>query len=201
MIHSIFLAGLGGQGVLTVAGILADHAAEMGLKVSLFNAKGMAQRGGRVTSEVRLTRDPEAEFGARISAGAADVLVGMEIGETLNSLPFLRQGGTALVLNHAYVPAEAVLKKQPYPSFQEACALFAPRTGSLFALAEPMSPYNVFVLGAFAATVPAAIEALDFYAPESLEQTVARKLKRGLEENLKAFRQGSAYGRSLLQHV
>jgi indolepyruvate ferredoxin oxidoreductase beta subunit len=201
MIHSIFLAGLGGQGVLTAAGILADQAAEAGLKVSLFNAKGMAQRGGRVTSEVRLTREHEAEFGARISSGGAGVLIGMEIGETINSLRFLREGGIALLLNHAYVPAEAVLKKQGYPAFDEACELFAGRTEAVYALRQPENPYNVFVLGAFAAIVPAVSPDLDFYSPGSLEQAVSRKLKRGLEENLRAFHQGIEHGTSLLQRA
>jgi Pyruvate/2-oxoacid:ferredoxin oxidoreductase gamma subunit len=199
MIRSIFLTGLGGQGVLTVAGILADQAAEAGLEVSLFNAKGMAQRGGRVTSEVRLSRDPAAEFGARISAGGADVIIGMEIGETINSLPFLRPGGAALLLNYAYVPAEAVLKKQPYPTFERACRLFAERTGVLFALEKPESPHNVFVLGVFAAVVPAIDEAFAFYSPESLVKTISDKLKKGLDHNLQAFRLGYTYGQSLLQ--
>jgi len=199
MIQSIFLTGLGGQGVLTIAGILADHAAEAGLKVSLFNAKGMAQRGGRVTSEVRLSRDPAAEFGARISPGGADVLLGMEIGESINSLPFLRPRGVALLLEHAYVPAETILKKQPYPSFVEACRLAAERTGAVYPLEKPESPYNVFALGVFAAVVPVVQEDLAFYSPEGLERTVAGRLKRGLEENLEAFRRGCTYGRSLLE--
>ena len=199
MIRSIFLTGLGGQGVLTIAGILADHAAEGGLKVSLFNAKGMAQRGGRVTSEIRLSPDPAAEFGARISPGGADVLVGMEIGESINSLPYLREGGIALLLDYAYLPAETVLKKQPYPGLDEARRLAAGRTEMLFALENPGSPHNVFVLGAFAALVPAADESFDFYGPDGLERSIARRLRRGLEENLQAFRRGCTYGRSLLQ--
>ncbi|MBN1836517.1 MAG: 2-oxoacid:acceptor oxidoreductase family protein [Spirochaetales bacterium] len=201
MIHSIFLTGLGGQGVLTIAGILADHAAESGLKSSLFNAKGMAQRGGRVTSEIRLSPDPEAEFGARISAGGADVLLGMEIGETISSLSFLKPGGTALLLEHAQVPAEAVLKKRSYPSFDDARRLAAEQSGTVFAIEKPQSPHNVFALGVFAVVVPAVQEGLAFYSPEGLERALTRRLKRGLEENLEAFHRGCAYGRSLLQRV
>jgi Pyruvate/2-oxoacid:ferredoxin oxidoreductase gamma subunit len=197
MIRSIFLTGLGGQGVLTAAGILADQASEAGLKVSLFNAKGMAQRGGRVTSEVRLTREQGAEFGARISAGGADVLIGMEIGEAINSLPFLREGGIALLLNHAYVPAEAVLKKQPYPAFRDALELFGGKTEALYGLEHPESPHNVFVLGAFAAIAPEVNPELDFYSAGNLEQALSRKLKRGLEENLRAFRRGVECGTTL----
>jgi indolepyruvate ferredoxin oxidoreductase beta subunit len=199
MIQSVFLTGLGGQGVLTAAGILADQATAAGLKVSLFNAKGMAQRGGRVTSELRVARDPEAQFGARISAGGADVLVGMELGETINSLRLLREGGIALLLNHRYVPAEMVLKKQAYPTFEQGRQLFAGKTPALFALETPESPHNVFVLGVFAAVVPAVNQSFAFVSVEALEAAIGRKLKRGLEDNLRAFRQGCDYGRSLLK--
>ena len=78
MMQSIFMTGLGGQGIITLANLISGQASEKGLKVSLFNAKGMAQRGGRVTSEIRMSDDPGLEFGARISAGTADILIGME---------------------------------------------------------------------------------------------------------------------------
>ena len=111
MFLSLFITGLGGQGIITVADLISQRASEHGLKTSLFNAKGMAQRGGRVTSEIRLTDDHELDFGARISTGRADMLIGMEIGETINSLAFLKPGGTAILLDYASVPAGMVLKR------------------------------------------------------------------------------------------
>jgi indolepyruvate ferredoxin oxidoreductase beta subunit len=201
MMQSIFMTGLGGQGIITLANLISAQATEEGLKVSLFNAKGMAQRGGRVTSEIRLSDDPESEFGARISAGKADILIGMEIGETINSLSFLKDGGTAVLLNYAFIPTTMILKKEPYPSFQQLTELYAGKTDRLFAVSEAEQPYNMFLLGVFSAVAPTIIPELSFVSKEAVEKGITEKLKRGLEENLGTFNGGYAYGQSLLQRI
>ncbi len=198
MLQSIFLTGVGGQGIITLAGLISERASEQGLRVSLFNSKGMAQRGGRVSSEIRLTGDPELDFGARISNGRADVLIGMEIGESVNSYSLLHQGGAAIRLDYAHVPAGMILKKEPYPSFEQLKELYSGKAGSLFTVEEPQMPYNMFLLGVFTEVVPALNGGLAFYSNGNMEQAIARKLKRGLEQNLETFKGGCEYGRSLL---
>ncbi len=201
MLQSIFITGLGGQGIVTMAGILSEHAADCGLRVSLFDAKGMAQRGGRVTSEIRLSDEPALDFGARIFPGGADVLVGMEIGETISSASFLRQGGIAILLDHAQLPAETVVKKKPYPALQEARELLAARAGTVFAVERAQSPHNMFVLGVFAVVVPEASPELSLYSADGVRRRIEGRLKRGLQESLESFREGCEHGRSLLRRV
>jgi indolepyruvate ferredoxin oxidoreductase beta subunit len=201
MMQSIFMTGLGGQGIITLANLISGQASEKGLKVTLFNAKGMAQRGGRVTSEIRLSDDPELEFGARISAGKADILIGMEIGETINSLSYLKDGGAAILLDYAFVPTTMVLKKEPYPTFGQLTELYAQKTDRIFAVSEAGHPYNMFLLGVFSAIAPEIAPGLSFFSRQSVEQAITNKLKRGLEGNLETFNGGYAHGRSLLQQV
>jgi indolepyruvate ferredoxin oxidoreductase beta subunit len=201
MFQSIFMTGLGGQGIITLANLISGHASENGLKASLFNAKGMAQRGGRVTSEIRLRDDPELDFGARISVGKADILIGMEIGETINSLSFLKEGGAAILLNYAFVPTTMILKKESYPSFEQLAELYSGKTKNIFAVKEPKHPYNMFLLGVFTVVAPQINGELSFYSKQSVEEAIGKKLKRGLEENLQTFNGGYAYGQSLLQRV
>jgi len=201
MMQSIFMTGLGGQGIITLANLISGQISEKGLKVTLFNAKGMAQRGGRVTSEIRLSDEPAREFGARISSGIADILIGMEIGEAINSLSYLKEGGAAILLDHASVPATMMLKKEPYPTFGQLTELCAQKTDRIFAVSEARHPHNMFLLGVFTATAPDITAELSFFSKENIEQSITRKLKRGLEENLEAFNRGYEYGRSLLQRV
>ena len=201
MMQSIFMTGLGGQGIITLANLIAGRASDQGLKVTLFNAKGMAQRGGRVTSEIRLSDDPQAVFGARISAGRADILIGMEIGETINSLSFLKEGGAAILLDYAFVPTTMLLTKEPYPSFQQLVDLYAGKTDRIFPVTGAGNPYNMFLLGVFSAVAPEIAPGLSFFSRQSVEQAIAQKLKRGLQENLETFKGGYDYGRSLLQRV
>jgi len=197
MLRSLYLTGLGGQGTVTLADLLAERAAEAGLQVSIFHAKGMAQRGGRVSSEIRLCDDQGASFGARIGEGGADVLIGMEIGETIDSLPLLRQDGIVLLLDQATVPVELLLKKAHYPSLEEAAAAFTPRTEALFAVREAASPQHVFLLGVFAAVVPPREPELAVYQADALERLIRARLQRNLEQNLAAFHAGYAHGRRL----
>jgi indolepyruvate ferredoxin oxidoreductase beta subunit len=199
MLRSIFISGLGGQGIVTLAGLIAEQAAGAGLKVSLFNAKGMAQRGGRVTSEIRLSDDPKLEFGARISADKADVMIGMEIGEAINSVSYLREGGSAILLDHAFVPTTMLLKKEPYPSFDRLTELYAGKNGRIFPVTGAKHPHNMFLLGVFSAVAPAIGPELSIFCREDAERVITGKLKRDLEDNLQTFNQGYAYGRSLLQ--
>ena len=72
----IILAGVGGQGVLSVAAILAEAAQREGLTVKQAEVHGMAQRGGAVQASLRIATGPIASD--LISLGGADLILGME---------------------------------------------------------------------------------------------------------------------------
>ncbi len=197
MFKSIFVTGLGGQGVITFARLIAGYASNQGLKVSLFNSRGMAQRGGRVTSEIRISSDQDSVYGARLSAGGADLLIGMEIGEAVNSLSFLKTGGLVLLIDYAFVPASMILRKETYPSFDQVREIFSQKTDHFFAVAEPKHPHNVFLLGVLGAILESVPEALPGFTCSGLEQTINLSLKRDIEENLRVFQEGCVYGEQL----
>lgn len=97
----ILLAGIGGQGVLTASEILAQAAIAQGFDVKKTEVAGMAQRGGMVTSHLR--------FGTKVMApaiapGCADVLLAFEAAEGLRCLPYLREGGMAVVNTQRVLP-------------------------------------------------------------------------------------------------
>jgi indolepyruvate ferredoxin oxidoreductase beta subunit len=191
---NILIAGVGGQGTVTLGDLIAERASGLGLPVSVFHSRGMAHRGGRVSGELRIASHPGEPLAPRLSAGGADVLIGMEIGEALNSLPFLRDGGVALLLDCRYVPSETALKKESYPCLEEVEALFAGRTRRVFGVPRPPAPMNLFALGFLAAVLPNELDPQGIFQAEGLEQTIRRSLKKSTEENLQAFRKGLAHG-------
>lgn len=197
MFKNIFVTGLGGQGIITFAKLIAGYASDQGLKVSLFNSKGMAQRGGRVTSEIRISSDQNSVHGARLSAGGADLLIGMEIGEAVNSLSFLKTGGLVLLINYAFVSTSMILKKEAYPSFDQVREIFSQKTDHFFGVAEPQNPYNVYLLGVLGTILESIPDALPGFTCKGLEQTIKLSLKRDLEENLRVFQEGCVYGGQL----
>ncbi|MCX6993572.1 MAG: 2-oxoacid:acceptor oxidoreductase family protein [Kiritimatiellaeota bacterium] len=87
---SVVIAGLGGQGVLTSADILAEAAFITGLDVKTSELHGMSQRGGSVTSDVRFGHQV---FSPMVPWGQADCLVVLESTQVDINRPVLRKGG------------------------------------------------------------------------------------------------------------
>ncbi|MBL4745745.1 MAG: indolepyruvate oxidoreductase subunit beta [Flavobacteriaceae bacterium] len=91
MITNIILAGVGGQGILTIAAVLDTAALANNLFVKQAEVHGMSQRGGAVQSHVRIS-DKEI-FSDLIPEGKADLILSVEPMESLRYLPFLKKDG------------------------------------------------------------------------------------------------------------
>jgi indolepyruvate ferredoxin oxidoreductase len=77
--YSIFIAGIGGTGVVTIGALLGMAAHLEGKGCSILDQTGLAQKFGAVTSHVRISRRPEDLHSVRISAGRADLLLGCDL--------------------------------------------------------------------------------------------------------------------------
>ena len=93
-IINILVCGVGGQGVMTAAEILAQTAISLGFDTKKTEVSGMSQRGGVVTSHVRFG---EQVMSPSIPSGEADILLGFEPAEAMRAIAQLRPGGVALV--------------------------------------------------------------------------------------------------------
>lgn len=111
MHKNVILAGVGGQGVLTLAGII-DHAAmQSGLLIKQAEVHGMSQRGGAVQSHLRIS-DKEI-FSDLIPKGKADMIISLEVMEALRYLPYLADDGIIITAT------EAVKNISNYPEVDE----------------------------------------------------------------------------------
>jgi len=194
MLKSIFLTGVGGQGVVTMANLIIAHLQRLQARATLIHATGMAQRGGRVTSEVRFSDDPQASFGPRISDGGADYIIGMDMAETINSAAFMKKGGTLVYNDYTLIPSNAVLKKERFPDADEVKEIYHPLCGRIAGVRKPERPVNLFVLGVFAAVCGSDEAMCTMISPGNLEETLTSTLTKRVEENLTAFRRGVEYG-------
>jgi len=91
MTTNIILAGVGGQGILTIAAVIDTAALNNNLYVKQAEVHGMSQRGGAVQSHVRVS-DKEI-FSDLIPEGKADLILSVEPMESLRYLPFLKENG------------------------------------------------------------------------------------------------------------
>lgn len=91
MKKDIILAGVGGQGILTIATILGAAALNRGWYLKQAEVHGMSQRGGDVQSHLRLS-DSEI-WSDLIPLGQADMILSVEPMEALRYLPYLASDG------------------------------------------------------------------------------------------------------------
>ena len=111
------MTGIGGQGIIIASDILADVALAAGYDVKKTDSLGMSQRGGSVTSHVRLAE--EKVFSPKISQGSADYLVAFERLEALRYAEFLRPDGMAIVDSTPVPPLSVIYEGYHYPSIDE----------------------------------------------------------------------------------
>lgn len=91
MTKDIILAGVGGQGILTIATILGTAALKRGMNLKQAEVHGMSQRGGDVQSHLRLSTEPI--WSDLISLGRADMILSVEPMEALRYLPYMHEDG------------------------------------------------------------------------------------------------------------
>jgi indolepyruvate ferredoxin oxidoreductase, beta subunit len=104
MKKDIILAGVGGQGILSIAAVIGMAALNSGLQLKQAEVHGMSQRGGDVHSNLRIA-DHEI-FSDLIPYGKADLIISVEPMESLRYLPWLSKNGWLISNNvpHINIP-------------------------------------------------------------------------------------------------
>mgnify|MGYP001346244610 CR=1 FL=1 len=97
----IILAGVGGQGILSIASIIGYAAVKKGLYMKQAEVHGMSQRGGDVQSNFRVADYPIASD--LIPMGKADLIISVEPMESLRYLPWLSEDGTVITNDQPFV--------------------------------------------------------------------------------------------------
>ena len=185
------LAGVGGQGILSIATVIGSAALEQGLHLKQAEVHGMSQRGGDVQSNLRLSSDPI--YSDLIPRGAADLIVSLEPLEALRYIPYLAPEGWIITNT---VPFENI---PDYPPMDQVMGALnkLPRVIAIDvdAIAKEVgSPRsaNMVLLGATASV-------LGILDPDKLRDGIRRIFGRKGEEiveaNIKAFDAGFASAR------
>jgi len=189
MEKNIILAGVGGQGILSIAFVIDNAALDAGFEFKQAEVHGMAQRGGAVQSNLRYA-DHEI-FSDLIPRGAADMVLSVEPLEVMRYWHFLRPDGWVVssVTPYINIPdypdtAQVLEQLATFPN----CILV---DGGLIAKAAGnLRAQNMVAVGA-------ASSKLDFTEEQLLKYVEAlfeRKGEKIVEVNQRAFRYGRAAG-------
>ena len=191
MKQDIILAGVGGQGILSIATVIGSAALEQGLHLKQAEVHGMSPRGGDVQSNLRLSSDPI--YSDLIPRGAADLIVSLEPLEALRYIPYLAPEGWIITNT---VPFENIPDYPPMDQVMGALnklpRVIAIDVDAIAKAVESPRSANMVLLGATAAV-------LDILDPDKLRDGIRRIFGRKGEEiveaNLKAFDAGVASAR------
>ncbi len=186
MDYQIFLAGVGGQGILSVTDILCNTAVEMGYKVRGSETHGMSQRGGSVFSNVRFGD----VYSPLIAEGTSDILIGFEPTEALRYAQFLKSNGYCLVNTHPIPSPSFILTKNTYPKIETILSSLKKYTSLIFSLdatklagdlGNPIIQ-NIIMLGVLSAVPGLPLK------NEKLKEALKRQFKPQFSKlNLKAY--------------
>ena len=187
MTYNILLAGVGGQGVLSLAAVIAKAAMAAGLEVRQSEVHGMSQRGGGVQAHLRIADGPV--YSDLIPSGGADMILSMEPLEALRDLPFLRPDGVVVTAS------EPVVNIPDYPDLESVLAAIRALPSAKIVDAEEIAKQagnpkavNMALVGAAGTWLPLFEEVI----ADSVRDMFARKDPRVIDANMKALALGAA---------
>ncbi len=185
---TVLLCGVGGQGTILAADLLAHAALAAGKDVKVSAIHGMAQRGGAVST---VGRFGDAVRSMVTDIGAADVVVSFEKTEALRNIAFLKDGGALIVNDESIKPlpvltGKAEMPEHPREDLEALGAVLVPAEQVARELGNAKTS-NVVLLGALAAR-------LDFPHEAWVETVSTRVPPRTVEVNLEAFEAGYSLG-------
>ena len=190
MKKDIILAGVGGQGILSIAAVIGHAAIKENLYIKQAEVHGMSQRGGDVQSHLRLSSEPIASD--LIPRGGADVIISLEPMEALRYFPFLAPDGWIVTNTTAFVNIPN------YPDQESVLAELRSRKNVILldvdeAAKEAGNPRgsNIALLGACSGILGIEPDKLE----AGIRELFARKGEAIVEANLAAFRAGQSAAR------
>jgi len=196
---NFLLVGVGGQGILLAADVIALVGLESGLDVKKSEVHGMAQRGGSVNSHVRWG---ERVFSPLIAPGEVDYLIALERLEALRYADQLRPNGVLLINDYRIMPVSVTSGSDIYPSADDEDRaysgiierrLYVPAMSIARELGQTRVN-NMVMLGALSSF-------LDVSKDIWLEVISRRVPERYIELNQRAFLAGRAYCVAHLQEA
>lgn len=183
---TILLVGVGGQGTILAGNILAMTAAEAGLDVKVSEIHGMSQRGGSVSTVIRVGDKVDSMIA---DPGCADVVVAFEAVEALRAQQYLRKGGTMFVNDEQIVPVSVhvgnfTMPDDVHEQLQKIGAVLISAGEIARAAGSPRST-NVVLVGALSTALP--------FAEEEWRDAIAKRVPaHTVDANLEAFSRGRA---------
>ncbi|MCM1030434.1 MAG: indolepyruvate oxidoreductase subunit beta [Oscillibacter sp.] len=185
----MILAGVGGQGILSIAAALGSAALTNNLYIKQAETHGMSQRGGDVQSYLRISDQPI--YSDLIALGKADLILSVEPMEALRYLPYLKPDGYVVTNSTPFINIPNypeikelmdTLEALPHRIILDADSLAKEKAGNIRA-------GNFIMLGAASPFIDVPFE----YLEEGIRAIFSRKGEEIIDINLKALHAGREF--------
>jgi indolepyruvate ferredoxin oxidoreductase beta subunit len=185
MKRDIILAGVGGQGIISIAAIIGYAAIQQGLYLKQSEVHGMSQRGGDVQSNLRISdREIASDL---IPFGKADLIISVEPLESLRYLPYMGPGG------HLITSIKPFLNIPQYPDMENVIAEIKKVPNHVLLDADQIAKdlgsakaANIVILGAASPFLQMEFGLIE----DSIRYTFRKKGDAVIELNLQALKKG-----------
>ena len=187
--YNIYISGVGGQGIIKTSIVIAEAAMKSGNEVVMSEVHGMAQRGGVVSTELKIghARSP------LIGEGNSDLMIAFEPLEAIRAINMLSEKSYVICNTSPIMPFNIIGSKYPYPKVSDILFKLESKSNRLFSLdaleiatqAGHLLSMNMVMLGAAAAVPGFPVE--QKLLRESMKDNLPEK---SLDINLKAFEIG-----------
>jgi len=184
----IILAGVGGQGILSIAATIGMAAIANNLHIKQAEVHGMSQRGGAVQSHFRLSSNPISSD--LIPQGKADIILSVEPMEALRYLDFLKPDGWIVTNTTPFVNITN------YPEIDAVLNTLKARKNTILLDADTVAKdlgssrsSNIVILGAASPYIDLPYEALE----EAIKEIFLRKGDKVIEANINALKAGREF--------
>jgi indolepyruvate ferredoxin oxidoreductase beta subunit len=181
----IILAGVGGQGILSIAAVIGLAAVSEGMSLKQAEVHGMSQRGGAVQSHLRLSTTEIASD--LIPSGHAELIISLEPMEALRYLPYLSENGRIVSNSAPFINIPAYPEPELlYTEIRRAGSHILFDADQLAKETGAPKSSNMVILGAAARFLNLPAESLR----NGIRTLFARKGDEVVEGNIKAFNAG-----------
>lgn len=193
--YSIYISGVGGQGIIKTSTVMGEAAMKTGLPVVMSEVHGMAQRGGSVSTELKIGDN----YSPIIELGSADLLISFEPVEALRAVPKISKESYIILNTNPIYPFNLNKTGVSYPDMEDVLKELNGKAKQVYALdADTIAresghslSMNMVMLGA-----ASAVEGFPIEKETIIESMKANLPEKSLEINLKAFNAGFSFVKS-----
>lgn len=187
--YNIYISGVGGQGIIKTSTVIGEAAMKSGIEVVMSEVHGMAQRGGGVSTELKIG----SAYSPIIENGSSDLLIAFEPIEALRAIPKIGEKTTVVINTSPIYPFNIRESEIKYPEIEDTLKELKSKSLKVFSIeADKIAKKsgNILSMNMVMLGGATAVDGFPLKKENVIESMKMNLPEKTLEINLKAFNSG-----------